>query len=348
MTRVYILGAGAMGTLVAHELAHTHPALQTILLFKNQRRLDSFIANESLVQVTRYIHDNIITTKAQLLAGREPPVGADSQRLAAIENLIVSTKTYQTAQALQPYVQSLPKDSNVLLLQNGMGVLDEIKTLWPEGGLPNFYQAISTHGAYKTLPESVHHVGLGKLSIAKIGEESDGIPPFIQRMLEAPHLNAEYIPYTQLILVQMEKLVVNACINPLTAVFDCFNGDLLYGSHITRIFKNIILEATTVLKRDHRVLSTIPEANAFLDDKRLLQLVLDVCRLTAKNSLSMREDVRHLNPTEVEYINGYIVKLGRKHRIPTPTNNLMRMMVRNRLSMNRSLESLAIETALST
>lgn len=357
--KVYVLGAGSMGSLVAHEMASKYPnVLQMILLFKTQGRLNNFVKNNSELAVIKPRGQNIFTSTSQLAAGRFPPRLRDGQP-APINNLIISTKTYQTKAALERYIPNLSSSSNILILQNGMGMAQHLtETFWPnESNRPNILQAISTHGAYKTAPNVIHHVGQGKLTIAQIPRKLDiqkpeskesELPEFIKLLLQTEELNARYLPYNTFLLVQMEKLIVNACINPLTAILDCFNGDLLYGTKIVPIMKRVINEAVQVFKAEYKILQNIPETNSFLNDDRLLNTVFEICKSTSQNSSSMREDVKSLNNTEIDWINGYIVGLGYQHKIPTPTNKMISSMVKNKLSIDRSLESTATNRVLKT
>ncbi|SGZ50229.1 CIC11C00000004024 [Sungouiella intermedia] len=349
---VYVLGAGAMGSLVAHELALGGKLAPTLLL-KSRRRLEAFHNENSTISVVRPLGSESVSSKVKLNALVGPPVGKDG-KIGHIDNLIISTKTYATFHALQPYLANISKDTNVLILQNGMGMVPALrKRFWSEPHhVPNIYQAISTHGAYKLTPTSIHHVGLGSLAISHIPDSSSPEksatehPQLIQAVLDASALNATYKPYDEFLLIQMEKLVVNACINPLTAVLDCFNGELLNGKHIVQMMKRVVKECVDCFREEYPQLDDIPTSSTYLDYDRLLATVLEICKLTSQNSSSMREDLRSLNTTEIDWINGYIVGLGYKHRIPTPMNKTLVNLVTTKLSIERSRESLALEKSV--
>lgn len=349
---VYVLGAGAMGSLVAHEVALGGRLVPTLLL-KSRRRLDAFHKESSTLTVVRPLGSESVSSKVKLNALVGPPVGKDG-KMSHIDNLVISTKTYATFNALKPYLANISQDTNVLILQNGMGIVSALKSqFWPEPHhMPNIYQAISTHGAYKLTPTNIHHVGLGSLAISHIPEPfraetaSGELPELVQAMLDAPALNASYKPYDEFLLIQMEKLVVNACLNPLTAVLDCFNGELLNGKQAVQIMKRVVKECVDCFRAEYPQLEEIPISSTYLDYDRLLATVMDICKLTSENSSSMREDVRSLNTTEIDWINGYIVRLGYKHRIPTPMNKMLMNLVTTKLSIERARESMALEKSL--
>jgi 2-dehydropantoate 2-reductase len=63
----------------------------------------------------------------------------------------------------------------------------------------------------------------------------------------------------------------------------------------------------------------------------LIRTVQQVATATAKNSSSMRCDVLAHKPTEINYINGYIHRLGIKHGIATPENTKLWQAVRQQV-----------------
>lgn len=353
LSKTYILGAGSMGCLLAHELSLASPQkIMPTLLFRNKDRLDNFRAANSTISVVKSQGANIQIQKSKLLGERTPPVVEGSNVI--IENLVISTKTHQTESALEPYIPHLNPQSNILILQNGMGMASHLSDrFWPTGfDRPNMFQAISTHGAYKTTPTTIHHASPGKLALAYIPRSIDPaghkqeIPELVESILSTESLNASYSDYEPFLLMQMEKLIINACINPLSALMDCLNGDLLHGTKIVRIMNRVIREVTECYWAEFKELHTLPEAASFLNVDRLLNSVLAVCKSTSQNSSSMREDVKHLNTTEIDWINGYIVDLGVKHKIPTPTTAMLRAMVKNKLSISRAVEANAAKLAM--
>lgn len=338
-----------MGSLVAHELALSGKLAPTLLL-KSRPRLDAFHNDGSTINVVRPLGSESVTSKVRLNALVGPPVGKDGKS-THIDNLIVATKTYATFSALKPYLSNISKDTNVLILQNGMGMVSALKSqFWSDPHqMPSIYQAITNHGAYKLTPTTIHHVAPGALLIAHVPEgfhDEKEMPDLVQAIIDAPALNASYKSYEDLLFIQMEKLVVNACINPLTAVLDCFNGELLNGKEVVQIMKRVVKECLDCFRAEFPHLEDIPTTSTYLDYDRLLATVLEICKATSENSSSMREDMRHLNTTEIDWINGYIVRLGYKHRIPTPTNKMLTNLVNTKMSIERARENMALEKSI--
>lgn len=351
----YVLGVGAIGGLVAHELTLAHPsAAQVSLLFKNSSRLNSFNTHPELV-VNRVLNDDNISTTTTKIKGTTAKQLTKLDPLTKMDNLIVSTKAFQSTAALSKVIDMIDTKTNILFIHNGMGVIDEcIQRYWPlHGQRPNLFKAVVTHGAYKTSPNVINHVGLGGMKVSYIPTANEQktleqAPELIKMLVEStPNLNGEYMDFESFTIAEIEKLAVNACVNPLTAILDCLNGDLLYGSKIVKIMRKVIDELILVIRQEHwAVLEKIPHVNTLLDKRRLLDIVFEVIQTTAKNSSSMREDVRNLNTTEIDYINGYISRLGQKHSIPTSTNNMLVSMVKTKLTIEKSIDITAADLVI--
>lgn len=340
---IHILGAGAIGQLVGHELVLAlGTRVNPILLMRSPQALGAYIKNyKSRVGVSSTDYDGIVHKHYQHLQAYCSPRQFDGP----IENLILLTKAHCSAAALQKYVPKLTPASNILLLQNGMGVYDMLveRYFQDPATRPRFFQGITTHGAVRVNPHMVTHLGNGAIRVAPIQHQMDTPPEFIQLMMESSVLNTSYLPYSQLLVAQLEKLVVNAVINPLTAIHDCRNGDLLKSSQIKRMMDKIVVELCAIIEKGYPELANIPEAQTVLHPHKLIQTVRQVCETTANNSSSMREDVLHLRNTEIDFITGHLLKLAKQHKVWSNTNWLLREMVQGRLELNRALETGAVK-----
>lgn len=345
---VHVLGVGAMGGLIAHELRVAHATSITLtLLLKSKSRFLHHSQQNDTITVNRIQDNGNHSTSSSKIPGLTSAELAMKPGDFKIQNLIVGTKTYQTLGALSPYIKYLDEKSTILFIHNGMGVIERVtEKFWPiEPQRPKLFKGVVTHGAYKTAPNIINHVGFGDIKLSYIPKHDEHqSSPMVNYITETPHLNGKVVDYNDFVLSELEKLMINACINPLTAVLDCLNGDLLYGTKVVDIMKRVIYEGIDVIRTSHAVLfSQIPHANTMFSPERLLDIVFAVIRSTSMNSSSMREDVRSLRQTEIDFINGYISQLGHKHGIPTPTNNLLIAMVKSKVSIEKALDESAAD-----
>lgn len=183
---------------------------------------------------------------------------------------------------------------------------------------PIFLSSIITHGVYTTGPNSIEHAGIGNVHIAATIHNKHLEPKTLNpnrpaayllgRVLEATPLNAKHIPSRSLEKEQLKKLAVNAVINPLTALLKIRNGELL-GQDYKDLVDVIVEETSAVL--------TAHATQQYLDPQEftaeaLHAAVHSVATATAQNYSSMLRDMQRGAMTEVDYINGWIVRAGEK------------------------------------
>ncbi|KAI9733378.1 MAG: hypothetical protein M1834_003462 [Cirrosporium novae-zelandiae] len=287
-----------------------------------------------------------------------------------IYNLIVAVSTPFTVRALRPYKDRLGPQSTILFLQNGMGVQDEVnKELFPDiKTRPKYMLGIITHGLAGRRRYSVIQHGFGTMAVGLV-------PNYPLQYLHKPELDAESIlkkrlpswtpvssryllrtltrtpslvaagfAPTDLVQQQLEKLAVNCIINPLTTLFDCTNGELLYDYSITRVMRLLLAEISLVV-RSLPELQGLPNVNIRFSPERLETVVVSVAANTAQNHSSMLQAVRRGKQTEVNYINGYIVRRGEELGIKCVMNYMIQHMVhgKSRQQSKRIASDMPIE-----
>jgi 2-dehydropantoate 2-reductase len=199
-----------------------------------------------------------------------------------------------------------------------MGTIDEANSqvFKDVSTRPNYLTSITSHGVFTQGPFSSVHAGQAFISIGRSLQSPTPTNPskaqyLIDKILEAPVLAAKEYPSQELLYLQLEKLVINAMINPLTAIFDCRNGELFDKGPVVEMMRLLLQEAAQVIEllpeiRD----SGEPNIEERFSTQELEVKVLDVAEKTAKNTSSMLQDVRAGRQTEIDYINGWIVKRG--------------------------------------
>ncbi|KAK7207844.1 ketopantoate reductase PanE/ApbA C terminal-domain-containing protein [Myxozyma melibiosi] len=344
--RVYILGPGSIGTFMAYGLNRGPDPPPTVLIFQDTATASKFNERKTL----------------KLLTSPERPernvlgvVGISVDALyylpLTIENLVVCTKAHQTINALKSVAYRLLPTSTVLLMQNGMGLLDEIyREIWPNPALrPRIMIGINTHGVTRTSTLGVvtrnGSSGLTLSSILKDYEEQ--APPghydlldytyhnkFVTRLIESPILGAREVSYSDLLRTQVQKMVANCCINPLTAILDVPNGHMASSKYMRRAIVAIIRETVKVLDVLPEIKATFStyEREGMLDVAQLKEYVYSIARQTAENTSSMRADILAGRTTEIDYLNGYIAASGRKYGVQTPINSYLAHIVKHKTS----------------
>ena len=188
---------------------------------------------------------------------------------------------------------------------------------------------------------NVLHAGLGQIFI----EDTDELSSLLCKEWNQAGLRSNLISSIEMNVLNWKKLAANCAINPLTALRQCKNGELLVSSQYTipkqqksmeylkqrqneewdyhdkHIFYQLIREVSDVAVADAQCRlrgfnRSQQEKQKHLDNfqyDELVQFVEEVVRDTSKNNSSMFQDILHKrHPTEINYLNGYVAKLGRE------------------------------------
>jgi 2-dehydropantoate 2-reductase len=234
----------------------------------------------------------------------------DPDFLAQSDMLLVTLKAWQVSDAVKTLAATLPASSPILLLHNGMGTIDELKSIHQP-----LLMATTTHAARRD-GNIIIHVASGVTHIGP-AREQDGDYSYLADTLQ------EVLPdvaWHNNIRPQLwQKLAVNCVINPLTALWNCPNGELKNHPQLVATLCN---EIASVIEREGLHTSA--------DDIRCY--VEQIIDSTAENISSMLQDVRGLRHTEIDYITGYLLKRARAHGINVPENARLYDMVKRKES----------------
>ncbi|MCW9131115.1 2-dehydropantoate 2-reductase [Bacillus paramycoides] len=211
-----------------------------------------------------------------------------------LDYTFIAVKQYHITDIL-PFVQG---ELSLIFLQNGMSHLHVMEKLRNE----RIAVGIVEHGAKKEDGHTVHHTGIG---VTKFGVVRGQSSCFKKVFNCFPF---DYFP------IQIEddwkgimrnKLVVNVCINPLTALLQVQNGELISNPYFYQMMEQVFQEVAFLLKEEEK--------------ETVWQLVRRVCERTSHNTSSMLADVRANRQTEVNAIIGYILEEAKEQQQSVPT-----------------------------
>jgi len=160
-------------------------------------------------------------------------------------------------------------------------------------------------------PGRVKHAGVGETVIGR----SDGRMPAQLRSMREVLNKAGIVTRISKDIKSLiwSKLIINVGINALTAITRLPNGQLLEYEGTRTILRQAVSEAVKIAKRKRIKL--------VYDDA--IERTEAVCEATAGNISSMLQDVLNKKKTEIDTINGAIVRQGQSLGIATPTNTLL-------------------------
>ncbi len=244
--------------------------------------------------------------------------GQDARPLRATDNpadcrgskyALVLVKSWQTERAALQLAECLAEDGLALTLQNGLG---NRETLARRLGRRRVALGVTTLGATLLGPGLVRPAGDGPVTL-----ETHPGAAALTAALQAAGLTVEVVPDAEALV--WGKLVVNSAINPLTALLRLTNGELLERPLARRLMGELANETAAVARRRGVRLP-------FRSPGRAAE---EVARRTAGNRSSMLQDVLRGAPTEIDAINGAVVRLGRRSGAATPVNRLVWALVKS-------------------
>lgn len=205
--------------------------------------------------------------------------------------IIVCVKQPQLINVLR-FLQSQKELMPLLFLQNGMSHLEHLKEL-----LNPILLGIVEHGAFREKDNHLSHTGKGIVSIASYNTTSNELDRVIKQLNSASFPIHKSENFDQLL---KEKLVVNAVINPLTAMLKIKNGSVITDSSALFLANKICEEVARTIK---------------LDPHEQWLRVKSIAQKTSENHSSMLTDIINNQETEIESILGYILAIS-KEEIP--------------------------------
>jgi len=287
MNEILIVGTGALATLFAARLSQA--GYQITMLGSWKAGLDALQKNGV----------RLLDSKGN---EHQFPVDAinDPHECRGVKHALVLVKAWQTDHIAVQLKECLTGDGLAVTLQNGLG---NRETLARSLGLSRVAPGVTTTGATLLGPGLVREGGEGIISI----ERNHALGP-IADALKSARFNVNVVEDAQSLI--WGKLVINAAINPLTALLRVPNGKLLELPSAREMMEALAEETAQVAQAEN---IQLPFPNPIV-------AVEEVARRTSANHSSMLQDVLRGAPTEIDAICGAVVRMGQKHEIDTPTN----------------------------
>ncbi len=296
--RVAILGAGAMGTLFAYQLAEHND----VTLVDVRGDVVETINTSGGVQVDDGDVRRVVATQ-------------DPARAFATNFLFVFVKAPNTLAAIRPFAGKLNPATPIVSLQNGLGNEEAIKaalggTVPLVIGITNEAGLAVGHGRSRRQGVGVTVVGSAGASpatVRAVGDliESAGLACRVAYDIR-PHL--------------WGKLLANAAINPISARADAKNGIVVADPDAAELARAVALEGAAVA-RALRV--NLPFGDVW-------EYVREVVASSPDGRNSMTIDLGARMKSEIDHVNGAIVAAGRRLGIPTPYNDALVRLVKTK------------------
>ena len=292
--KIVIVGPGAMGCLFAASLSKGKEEIW--LLDKNKERAENI--KQQGISVEGLSGNFQIKVKTT----------ADTKEIGKSDLIILCVKSFDTKQALLNAKPIIAENTKILTLQNGIGNIEIIAEI---AGEENVIAGTTNEGSTLMDTGSIKHAGRGTTTIGMMNGKTPVEMRSIREIFNKAGFETKMSRDIKGLL--WSKLIINVGINALTAITRLNNGRLTEFEGTRKALREAVTEAVKVSKRKRIKL--------LYDDP--LAKVESVCEATAGNVSSMLQDILRKKRTEIDFINGVIVRLGQELGIPVPVNSVL-------------------------
>ncbi|WP_432359500.1 2-dehydropantoate 2-reductase [Sporosarcina sp. UB5] len=294
---VVVVGAGSIGLLIGSYLAEA--GVNVVFLVRREEQA-SAIRELGIRRVNSDRTETVLKVDAQI----------DVSELPEDAPWIVATKYQGVATIVETIVERKLRNA-VMFVQNGYGHFKYVS----ESELPNVFFATVEHGAGRLDNRTVSHNGVGAIKIASYRGEGTSFE-FMK------NVHSEDFPVTftnDAHHIVLRKVLINCMINPLTAILQVKNGDLVENRYAKTLFDQLYDE----------IIVAFPEMKNDLSKAA----VESVCLKTAKNKSSMLTDRMRGNPMEIETVVSSVIQMGERRGVSLPFLRTLENML---LAIDRS------------
>jgi 2-dehydropantoate 2-reductase len=297
MKQILLVGAGSVGGFFGARLAKHHPDVSFLL---RPNTLAAVKQNGLTIRST----DGTFTVK--------PQAASDVRDLPRPDLIVLGVKAYDLDEVLNQIEAVLTEKTVILTLQNGTDTEDRILARLQRdcvvGGVAYIYSRIAEPGV-------IEHYKKGTVAIGELmGYESERLLAIRDLFTSAGipcHLSKD------IRRAKWEKMCWNCVFNPITVLIDDHVAKALDHPEMTGVIRQIVGEVAAV--------SAAMKVPLPLDmPERVVKATQEIRDIHT----SMYDDWKTGRQTEIDYLNGFIVRKGRELGIPTPVNEALTAMIK--------------------
>jgi len=297
--KITVIGAGAMGCVYGGLLAEAGHDVVFVDVWKEHVQA----INDKGLYISGVSGDRIIPARATETV----------EYLPCQDLILIMVKSAFTADAAGAARRIAGPHSIILTLQNGLGNAEIIASIVGEKSVVG---GTTSHGAYVLGPGTIRHAGGGHTQFA---EYTGGLTPRVENLAKA--FTEAGLPATALSSTDgpvWSKLLVNVGINALATILRVKNGALAAHPAARKLLVKAVEEGSEVAAaKGIRLVYDDPVGHC-----------IAVAEETGDNICSMLQDAMARRKTEIDVMNGAIMREGEKLGIPTPVNSMLVQLIK--------------------
>lgn len=287
------MGAGAVGCYYGAMLAR---AGHRVTLIGRPQHVDAVQRSGLRLQTSTF--DEPVRLEAS----------TDANAVRGAELVLFSVKSTDTEAAGKALAPHLGGDTAILTLQNGVDNAERLANTLGREVIPAVvYVAVEMAGA-----GHVRHHGRGELVIGRGKRSTEIVAAFA-----AAGVPVEISDNVAGAL--WAKLIVNSAYNALSAITQLPYGKLVQGAGVPDVMRDVVDECLAVAR-----------ASGVQVPGDMHETVRRIAQTMPAQFSSTAQDLSRHKKTEIEHLNGFVVRKAEAHGVPTPVNRVLLALVKLR------------------
>ncbi len=306
--KVLVVGAGALGGYFG------------ALLIKSGVDL-CFLVRENRFQVISENGLKIVSAEGDFVV--QPSLLKSLDKIEAVDLIIIAVKCQDLAPLLPQLAPLVEKGAVILTLQNGVRAEDDILDYYEK---PCVLAGVAFITARLNQSGVIEHARRGMITLGELSGEKSPRAKAVYHLLSEAGIHCRLS--TDIRRAKWKKLCWNATFNPLSVILDYPISLVLGHTELKEIVRKGIAEIIAVAASE-----------GILIKQEIIEQTIEVSYDLKDYYTSMYEDYRQGKETEVEYLNGDLLRRGKKNGVPTPVNEMLYALVKGLQMKSRLKES---------
>jgi 2-dehydropantoate 2-reductase len=292
---VGIIGAGSVGSALMYEMYKRDP--ENVYLLATGARA------ERLISKGISVNNEVFT----------PKVYSDPSQGISIDLLILAAKTYSMDSVIEDIRPLINKDTILLPIENGITTSTRLEKEFPENRV--FYGVVLRTDAHR-MSRRVYYTTLGEMQIG-YAENRDPKPEVIEAYERLKELGINVKVYEDMRRAKWRKWMLNTGASQTAVEVQAECGFFGQVEEVRALMKMLMDEILEIAWAEGVDLNE--------DDRD--EIIEILVNFPPDKKMSMLQDYEAGRPIEIDEYAGEVVRLGKKHDIPTPANEILYLAI---------------------
>ncbi len=296
--RIAVMGAGAVGCYFGGMLAR---AGAPVTLIGRAHHVDAINRNGLFLDTIHFQQQIPIAASTDVSATRDADI------------VLFCVKTFATEEAAKSLAAHLAPGAVVISLQNGVDNVERMHSAAHIRAIP----AVVYVAVAMSAPGRVKHSGRGDLIVGHLLE--DGRQPDLASLSE--FFTRADIPCRVSGNIEADlwtKMIMNCAYNAISALGRARYGRLVSNPWTRDLMRRVTEEAVAIARA----------GGVRLPDVNMVEAVWKLAETMSEATSSTAQDIARGNRTEIDSLNGYLVRRGAQLGVPTPVNQTLHALVK--------------------